>query len=159
MQSVHITIDVVSSNLLVEKTGGLRENHWSDNRDHIMLYTSNWSRFELTTSMVICTDCIGSWKSNYHRIMTTTIPDIKDIWIFNILSAVWSCRPDDKLLSCSSNNWWWESLPKSSHINQPESVNSQRIDHWPVSNLILKLCAFEIFYISLMEDKMVPVPC
>ena len=45
----------------------------------------------------------------------------------------------------------------SSHINQPESVNSQRIDHWPVSNLILKLSAFEIFYISLMEDKMVPV--
>ena len=30
---------------------------------HIMLYTSLWSRFELTTSVVIGTDCIGSCKS------------------------------------------------------------------------------------------------
>ena len=30
----------------------------------IMLYTSPWSRFELTTSVVIDTDCIGSSKSN-----------------------------------------------------------------------------------------------
>jgi hypothetical protein len=33
---------------------------------HIMLYTSPWSRFELITSVVIGTDCIGSCKSNYH---------------------------------------------------------------------------------------------
>jgi hypothetical protein len=31
---------------------------------HIMLYTSPWSRFELTTSGAIGTDCIGSYKSN-----------------------------------------------------------------------------------------------
>ena len=30
----------------------------------IMLYTSSWSRFELTTSVVI-TDCIGSWYFSY----------------------------------------------------------------------------------------------
>ena len=35
--------------------------------DHIMLYTSPWSRFELT--VVIGTDCRGSCKSNYHMIM------------------------------------------------------------------------------------------
>jgi len=29
-------------------------------------------RFELTTSVVIGTDCIGSCKSNYHPIMATT---------------------------------------------------------------------------------------
>ena len=29
---------------------------------HIMLYTSPWSRFKLTTSVVIGTDCIGSCK-------------------------------------------------------------------------------------------------
>jgi hypothetical protein len=29
---------------------------------HIMLYTSPWSRFELTTSVVIGTDCIGGWR-------------------------------------------------------------------------------------------------
>ena len=32
---------------------------------HIMLYTSPWSRLELAASVVICTDCIGSCKSNY----------------------------------------------------------------------------------------------
>jgi hypothetical protein len=41
---------------------------------HIMLYTSPWSRFELTTSVVIGTDCIGSCKSNYHTMMATTVP-------------------------------------------------------------------------------------
>ena len=30
--------------------------------------------FELTTLVVICTDCIGSCKSNYHTITTTTAP-------------------------------------------------------------------------------------
>ena len=35
----------------------------TDKVDHIMLYTSPLSRFELTTSVVISTDCIGSCKS------------------------------------------------------------------------------------------------
>ena len=62
--------------LLVEETGGSGENHrpvanhWQTY--HIMLYTSPWSRFELTTSVVIGTDCIGSCKSNYHKITATT---------------------------------------------------------------------------------------
>ena len=38
----------------------------TDKLYHIMLYTSPWSRFELTTSIVICTDCISSCKYNYH---------------------------------------------------------------------------------------------
>jgi hypothetical protein len=41
---------------------------------HIMLYTSPWSRFELTTSLVIGTDCIGSCKSNYHTNTATKAP-------------------------------------------------------------------------------------
>ena len=36
-------------------------------------YTSPWTRFGLTTLVVIGTDCIGSCKSNYHMIMTTTV--------------------------------------------------------------------------------------
>jgi hypothetical protein len=36
-------------------------------------------RFELTTSVVIDTDCIGSCKSNYHAITVTTAPQSK--WI------------------------------------------------------------------------------
>jgi hypothetical protein len=37
-------------------------------------YTSPWTCFKLTTSVVICTDCIGSCKSNCHSITTTTVP-------------------------------------------------------------------------------------
>ena len=39
----------------------------TDKLYHIMLYTSPWSRFELTTSVVIGTDCIGSCKSILSR--------------------------------------------------------------------------------------------
>jgi hypothetical protein len=46
----------------------------TDKLYHIMLYTSPWSRFELTTSVVISTDCKGSCKSNYHTITATIAP-------------------------------------------------------------------------------------
>ena len=39
-----------------------------------MLYTSPWSRFDLTTLVVIGTDCIVSCKYNYHTMMATTGP-------------------------------------------------------------------------------------
>jgi hypothetical protein len=51
-----------------------------------MLYTSPWSRFELTTSVVIGTYCIGSCKSNYHTIMATTAPLIFGRWLVMICS-------------------------------------------------------------------------
>jgi hypothetical protein len=42
---------------------------------HIMLYRVHlaMNRFELTTLVVIGTDCIGSCKSNYHMITATTV--------------------------------------------------------------------------------------
>jgi hypothetical protein len=45
---------------------------------HIMLYTVHltWGGFELTTLVKIGTDCIGSCKSNYHTITTTTSPPV-----------------------------------------------------------------------------------
>jgi len=70
--------------LLVEETGGPREttdlSQVTDKLYHIMLYTSPWSRFKLTTSVVIGTDCIGSCKSNYHTITTTTAPQSNLPW-------------------------------------------------------------------------------
>ena len=46
----------------------------TDKLYHIMLYTSPWSRFELTTLVVIGTDYLGSCKSNYHAIIAMTAP-------------------------------------------------------------------------------------
>jgi hypothetical protein len=61
-----------------EKTTDLSQV--TDKLYHITLYTSPWSRFKLTTSEVIGTDCIGSCKSNYHTIMVTMTPTELHSW-------------------------------------------------------------------------------
>ena len=70
-------ISVISgwSVLLVEKTRLPRkttDRQVTDKLYQIMLYTSPWAVFELTTSVVIGTNCIGSCKSNYHTITAAT---------------------------------------------------------------------------------------
>ena len=49
----------------------------TDKLHYIMLYQVHlpWVGFKLTTLVVIGTDCIGSYKSNYHMITTTTAPE------------------------------------------------------------------------------------
>ena len=46
----------------------------TDKLHYINLYRVHlaWAGFELTTLVVICADCIGSYKSNFHTITTTT---------------------------------------------------------------------------------------
>jgi len=63
--------------LLVEETGVPGENHrhvashWQTLLHNVV---SSTPRFELTTLLVIGTDCTCSCKSNYHTIKTTTAP-------------------------------------------------------------------------------------
>jgi len=68
-------ISIISwrSVLLLGETGVPGENHRPVAIFIIKLYieyTSSLAGFELTTLMVICTDCVGSCKSNYHTTMT-----------------------------------------------------------------------------------------
>jgi hypothetical protein len=58
--------------LNTEKTTDLPQV--TDKLFHIMLYTSPRAGFELTTSVVIGTDCIGNCKSTYHTITATMAP-------------------------------------------------------------------------------------
>jgi hypothetical protein len=46
-----------------------------------MEYTPTWARFELTTLVVIGTDCTGSCKSNYHAITTTMAPTYIKVYV------------------------------------------------------------------------------
>ena len=73
-------ISVISwrSILLVEETGVPVENHqpaashWQTLSYNVASNTCE--RFKLTTLVVIGTDFIGNYKSNFHTIMTTTAP-------------------------------------------------------------------------------------
>jgi hypothetical protein len=61
---------------LVEETGVPGENHWpaachwQTLSHNVVSSTLAWAGFEITTFVVIGTDCIGSYKSNYHTITT-----------------------------------------------------------------------------------------
>jgi len=72
-----------------EKTTDLSQV--TDKPYHIMLYTSPWSRFELTTSVVIGKDCIGSCKSNYHTI--TAMAALQLLFNKNNFLMRWSLYP------------------------------------------------------------------
>jgi hypothetical protein len=70
---------------------------------HIMLYTSLWSRFEITTSMVNSTDCIGSCKSNYHTITDVTAVTLQLSDIFFVFFLLWGRWFSPSPLVSSSN--------------------------------------------------------
>ena len=75
-------ISVISwqSILLVEETAvpsgnhWLVTSHWQTLSHNVVSSTLAWAGFELTTLVVIGTDCTGSCKSNYNMIMAMTAP-------------------------------------------------------------------------------------
>ena len=49
-------------------------SHWQTLSHNVVSVHLIWAEFELTMLVVICTDCIGSCKFNYHLITITTAP-------------------------------------------------------------------------------------
>ena len=80
-------ISVISwwSVLLVEETGVPEENHqpvashWQILSHNVVSSTPGLSRIRTHNLVAIGTDCIGSYKSNYHTITTTTAPSLFDV--------------------------------------------------------------------------------
>jgi len=104
--------------LLVEETRVPRENHrpaashWQTLSHNVVSSTLTWVGFELTTLMVIGTDCTGSCKSNYHTITATVAPgvykeevesDIKKGTFLTTENSKWMILKNQKLLLCSLN--------------------------------------------------------
>ena len=77
--------------LLVEETGVPGKNHrpvsshWKTLSHNVISNTLRQDRGsnELTTLVVIGTDCTGGCKSNYHTITSTTTPSVIYEWITN----------------------------------------------------------------------------
>ena len=64
--------------------------------------------FELATVVLICTDCIGNCKSNYHRITTTTASNQKGLYKNRIS---WEIPPylnewkQQQIVKCTTGIW------------------------------------------------------
>jgi hypothetical protein len=89
----NISVTSLQSVFLVEEAGVSGENHqpatshWQTFKYHIMLYTSPWAGFKLTTLVVICTDWTSSCKSNYHTITTMMAPQYQSFHLIKCCST------------------------------------------------------------------------
>jgi hypothetical protein len=107
-----------------------------------MYYTSPWSRFELTTSVVKGTDCIGSCKSSYHTIMATTSPSHRTKT--NKTKNTTSYRPSSRhrtKTNKTKNTTSYRYLKRRSH-QQPSRTFFRKTDF--VTSPIIKRYAYDI---------------
>ena len=107
----------------MEETRVSRENHrptWRKSLKNyqLMLYRVHlaWEGFELTTLVVIGTDYIGSYRSNYHTITTTMAINVK--W-FNVYRKH-RITPQKLNKMCKKNTRW----------NQPNRTIKRNRQHW-----------------------------
>ena len=63
----------------------------TDKHYHIMLYRVHLTWFKLTWLVMIGTDCIGSYKSNYHTITITMVPSILMSTLYMYIVYPWPC--------------------------------------------------------------------
>jgi hypothetical protein len=149
--------------LLVEETGVPRENHrpvasnWQK-LYHLLLYRVHlaWAGFELTTSVVIGTDCIGSYKSNYHTITTTTAPML--ICCQPMLKQTMAAM--NYSLSKELNEFWHFGTSDNLHIHIHvyQVPKLYYIPTYTLPNQIMLCCCgkyrhIPVFYINIMVNS------
>ena len=84
-------------------------SHWHTLSKCCKEYNSPWAGFELTTSVVIDIDCIGSCKSNYRTITTTTVSyTVGTVPLFNFL--LWTNQQCRLWSQISKIDWIWRDL-------------------------------------------------
>jgi len=107
-----------------EKTTNLSQV--TDKLYHILLYISPWTGFEITTLVVIGTDCTGSCKSNIHTIMTTVAPNVCEeggiqmnlcllqhvyivvlFFVWYVPFVRWIIKSADFFIVCLYQGWFW----------------------------------------------------
>ena len=95
----------------------------TDKLYHIMLYTLPWSRFELTTSVVIGIDCIGSCSSNYHTItaMFNTIHEIQNNIPWIIMNSKNHVK---KHYHKTIHTRWWLNTSSWMHTDMATSIRT-----------------------------------
>ena len=74
-------------------------------------YILPWAGFKLTTLVVICTDCIGSCKSNYHTFATTmalvcTKNFLNMQYMYSVAGVKFDCVPSGILVAIYFNESW-----------------------------------------------------
>jgi hypothetical protein len=80
--------------------------HWSTRRKSCIEYTSSWTRSDLTTLMVIRTDCISSCKSNYHTITTHWPVCVCDVLLTKLVCWLLDVLLPSIVNGCSYSSCW-----------------------------------------------------
>ena len=97
----NISVILWRSVLLVEEAGKklptCRKSLTNFITYHCIDYTSPWMGFEITTLVVIDTDCTVSCKSNYHMITTMTTRTCKEICVWKKTNCITETR---RVITC-----------------------------------------------------------
>ena len=123
-------ISVISrwSVLLVEETGLPGENHrpvsshWQTLSQYVVFeYTSPWTGFELTTLVVIDTDCTGSCKSNFNLLLWNNWVEVESKLGRSLWNGAWFSIKFDFHTDCQFGDLTW--LPGWKMCSDPKKFS------------------------------------